>query len=498
MRIVRSRTGSRYGPRFRPFALLPCAAALLAACQSGAVAPAPTAAPTAAPTTVVVPTAPRVENKPVSGGPTVLRSNIALRRVARVVGGSIKLAHNPANGDLYYLAAEGSLYRVPLKESGNMARLVAAAAETTLGGTAAGMAIGPDGTFYVVSNQKVEETKTQAVVRRGVAASDNTIRWDTLATTEPYPLSNTPFDHMFNGMLVSADGKLLYLNSGSRTDHGEVEDNKGAFPNTREVGLTAKIFRIPTDAKELVLPNDEAALASKGYIFARGTRNAYDLAWAPNGDLFAVDNGPDADYPDELNWLREGQHYGFPWKFGMNDNPQQFPGYDSSKDKRLSMDFTAVKEGKYHDDPTYPKPPGPFTAPVINRGPDAAVYRLDNGDEQNAAAKGETLNSFTPHRSPLGLVFANSDKLPAELRASGDSFSAFVLSWGAAGGTLSDKGQDLLHLTLHKQGDNYEMTSVQIAADFKRPIDAVMIDNKLYVLENGENGSIWELTFQGT
>ena len=385
----------------------------------------------------------------------LLDAGIALRSVADVTAGSIKLAQNPADGDLYYLTTGDGIYHVTQSQTNVIPKQVASAAEVGPGASATGMAIGPDGVFYVVADQRVGTNQNQATIWRGTAGSDG-YRWAVVATTAPYPLSDTPFDHMVNGIVLSPDGKWLYVNSGSRTDHGEVEDNKGAFPDTREVGLTAKIFRIPSDAKNLMLPNDDAALAAQGYIFARGTRNAYDMAFAPNGDLFAVDNGPDADYPDELNWIREGQHYGFPWRFGTQDNPQQFPTYDSKTDKRLRDDFTAVKIGAYHTDPGFPKPAAAFTAPVRNLGPAAALNRADDGSQYDAIAKDAALATFTPHRSPLGLVFPTDPSVPAALRGSGDATGAFVLSWGAAGGTLTDKGQDLLHLLLRKNGDNYE------------------------------------------
>ena len=107
-----------------------------------------------------------------------------------------------------------------------------------------------------------------------------------------------------------------------------------------------------------------------------------------------------------------------------------------------------------------------------------------------------TSSSTTPHRSPLGLVFTTDTRLPADLAGNGHSLSAFVLSWGAAGGTLSDKGLDLLHLRLTKLAASYVSRTNQIARGFKNPIDAVMIENRLYVLEFGEGGAIWEITFE--
>lgn len=458
-----------------------------------AVALGATACQTSAPSAAAPSARARVQQQPVAGGPVLLRAGIGLRKVVGVTPGAIKLALNPADGGLYMLHPIDGLLRVTLESPSSTTRVAEVDAMID-DGTLAGMTFGPDGAVYVVANREVEATRTQAIVRKGVAA-DGGFRWQTVATTEPYPMSNTPFDHRFNGMVVSDDGKWLYLGSGSRTDHGEVENNGYAFPDTREVPLSAKIFRVPTDAVDLTLPNDAARLVDQGVIFATGTRNAFDLAFAPNGDLFAIDNGPDADYPDELNWIREAQHYGFPWRFGNQDNPQQFADYDSTKDLRLQSDFTAVKTGAYHNDPSFPKPPATMRDPVINLGPDAAQYRGDDGKQYDSAAEGKPMYGFTPHRSPLGLVFATGETLPADLRGDGETLSAFLLSWGAAGGTLSDKGQDLLHLRLTKRGDNYEAVTNQIVRDFTNPIDAVLIENRLYVLEYGQDGAIWELTF---
>lgn len=403
---------------------------------------------------------------------------------------------NPATARLYVLKPDEGLFKLGLEPAA--LELVTPAA--TFPGEATGLAFDADGLAYVVLNTVTDEVFNKATILRGVPKGE-AFAWETVAVTEPYPRSNTIFNHNYNGIVVSPDGDWLFVNAGSRTDHGELQDFDGRFPGLREAPLTAKIFRIPKDADNLILPNDEAALSKEGYIFAWGTRNAYDLAFAPNGDLFGTDNGPDADYPEELNWLREGRHYGFPWQFGNRDNQQQFADYDSAADKLQQPDFTAVKEGYYRNDPEFPPPPGEFTKPVVNSGPDATVYRALDGSEVDAAAAGEVLYTFTPHRSPLGLVFVDTDKvdagaMPAKWQSNEEIQSAFVLSWGAAGGTLSDRGMDILHLSLSKSADNYEATTKQIATGFKNPIDAVLIGNKLYVLEWGSEGAVWELTFK--
>ncbi len=351
------------------------------------------------------------------------------------------------------------------------------------------MAVGPDGTLYIVSNEG-EKTTNRAIIRKGTPDGSGGRAWTTLATTEQFPKSNTQYDHQVNGIIVSPDGKYVYVNSGSRTEHGEVQSNDEAFPDAREVPLTSAIFRIPTDGNDLLLPNDEAKLREQGYLFADGLRNSYDLAFSPDGDLFATENGPDADMPDELNWIREGHHYGFPWRFGTEPNPQTQPDYDPTKDGRLNKEFVAVEQGLYRADPEFPPPPMEFTDPVINVGPDADKYADLDGKEQDASDQNKPIQTFTPHRSPLGLSFDTANAL-SEFK--GD---AFVLSWGwgIPNPTLADPGQDLLHLDLTKEGDQYTARVTQIARGFDHPIDSLLIGDKLYVLDWGGKGTLWEIT----
>ena len=433
-----------------------------------------------------------VESQPVPEGPVLLRSGMQLRKVADVGTGNIRLVHNPQSDKIYFLNPAVGVFHVDLATGST--EIEAPLAEIAEGGTPSGMAYGPDGSLYIVSNQPVGRKQTRALVRKGVRDAGGQLAWSTFATTAPYELSGTNFDHLFNGIEVSADNQWVYLNSGSRTDHGEVQNNNYSFPEMRELPLTSKIFRLPTNGSIAELASDEGALEAQNVIFARGTRNSYDLEFAPNGELFGGDNGPDADYPDELNWLRAGLHYGFPWRFGIEDNPQQFPNYQSMQDKRLNQDFVAVQSGTYHVDAKFPPALSPFADPIGNGGPDAAQYRSENGSAGDSAAEGKLLFTFTPHRSPLGLVFSTSAQMPADFQGDGQVLSAFILSWGAAGGTLTDKGQDLLHLILVRNGDNYKVVSNQIARGFDHPIDAVLIDNRLYILEFGAGGVLWEIT----
>ena len=460
----------------------PAAATTAPAAATATTAPAEATA-TTAPVGVTIDATPR---QPIASGPTLLDSRIDVRRVTSVPVNSIRVVYDGTTSSLLLLTMNDGLQRI--NPSDGKKSFVASTAEMMGAAVPGGLAVANDGTVYVVGNEAVK-TMTKAVIRRG-RPSGAKYSWETVASTEAYPRSDTPFDHLFNGIVVS--NKWIYVTSGSRTNHGEVESQNGTFADLREIALTSRMYRFAIDSKDILLKNDEAAV--EPYVYARGFRNAYDPAFAPNGELFVGDNGPDADLPDELNWVRQGGHFGFPWRFGDIDNPQRDPAYDPAKDLRLQPDFTAVQIGAYRNDPTYPAAPGKFLDPIINQGPAATNYRGADGKSYDAAQQGKTLAGLTPHRSPLGLVFADQT-FPKSWQGDGKTLNGFLLSWGAAGGTLPDRGQDMLALQLSKSGDNYTMTARQIVRDLRNPIDSAIVGDKIYVLEFGDKVAIWEFTF---
>ena len=100
--------------------------------------------------------------------------------------------------------------------------------------------------------------------------------------------------HRNNGIEAGPDGQL-YLTVGSTSNRGEVPDTD----------LSGTILRLAPDG-------------SRVEVVARGLRNPFDLAFAPDGELFCTDNAPDTpvrtadDAPDELNHVIEGRNYGHP------------------------------------------------------------------------------------------------------------------------------------------------------------------------------------------
>jgi hypothetical protein len=95
----------------------------------------------------------------------------------------------------------------------------------------------------------------------------------------------------------------------------------------------------------------------------------------------------------------------------------------------------------------------------------------------------------TPHRSQLGRVFDADGTLGGDLKGDG-----FMVSWGAAEGSLPDPGRDLLHVKLTKRGAGYQANLTQLVVGFDHPIDVALLGKQLYVLDWGGQGMIWEVT----
>ncbi|GAA4466309.1 hypothetical protein GCM10023189_48170 [Nibrella saemangeumensis] len=435
--------------------------------------------------------------------PKALRPNITIEKYMTVGPGCVRLLQDPVSKDFFYTTFPGEVYRVSTRTGKPVATRILSDKDhgiTRLQGAAFN-----GNALFLVGNISVNQgkgTKGRMVRYQFQPSGKGTM--SVVFMTDDVGSTKTLYDHGFNGIAISPDGKYAYVSSGARTDHGEVQDNDGHYPNSRDEPLTACILRIPTDATNLLLPNDDAKLKAAGYLFAKGIRNAYDLAFAPNGHLFAVSNSSDYDHPEDMFWLREGHHYGFPWVMGGVDNPQQFPNWDADpkKDPFINTTSHAHTAKYFHNDPKFPKRPAKITPSVQNLGPDANQYRdRSTGQIKDADKEGITLGTFTAHRSPLGLVFDTDSVLSGNMKGDG-----FVLSWSNGRKSplmrpIALDGEDMLHLklTYRRDTDNYVVQTTKIAQGFNSPTDALMIGNVIYVLEYGNpSGSIWKITLPGS
>ncbi len=432
---------------------------------------------------------------PLSAQPRSTRSDITIKVLTVIGHNTVRIRRDPASGYLYIVQNNGLIQRVNIAANGT-------ATLTTVYRTAdhglnapLGIAFGRDGTMFLVGNDSTSQFGTASIVK-GVPVSPGSENrtWSLLAKTVPYPYGNI-YNHRMNGIIVSPSGDSLYVNSGAATDHGEMH---GGY---REVGLTSIILKLPVNGDSILLQDDREWLRTNGYLFAEGIRNTFDFAYAANGDLIGPENSDDRDDPEELNWLQEGHHYGFPWRIGGDNTPQQYTPYDPHTDPLLSPNAWGGGQlyTTYSNDPTYPPRPDSitFTEPIPSFGPDADKFRdTVTGDNRDASQLGVAITTFTPHRSVDGIVFDNDSILAGDLKG-----GAFVISFSNNGliTSLGDTSQDLLHIALTKSGGAYTARVTRLVSGFDSPLGLEMVGNKLYVAETGLQNSnssprLWEIT----
>lgn len=434
--------------------------------------------------------------------PRALRPDIQIEYVMQTVPGGVRIDLDPVSKKLYYNTLGGDIYRI--SAPGEQERVFTS---DDHGVTIMQGMLFHEKDLFVIGNISVNEDRGMVgKVMRGRLQANGERIWTTLAESAEYGSMMSAFGHAFNGAAVDSSGNYLYVNSGSRTDHGEVQDNQGAYPGHRERAMTSVIFKLPVDGENIFLPDDIDELQEKGLVFADGVRNMFSMAFAPNGHFFGVDNSGDYHHPEGMYWLREGRHYGFPWFLSGKTNPQRSPdfGADPATDHGLDRFAHAVNLGLFYNDPDFPEMPEDLevTPPIQNIGPDANYsMNLETGEVVKGDESGLAIGTFTPHRSPLGLFFDRDSLLTDEF--SGD---AFVLSYTAPNtalmrpfyGEMPEMSEDLMHLKLFysKEMDNYIVRSTRIAYNFSGPTDAVMVENDVFVINNRGNqpGHIWKLT----
>lgn len=434
--------------------------------------------------------------------PRSLHPEIRIEQYMPVADQSIRLVLDDRSGQMHYNTFDGKVYRIPERGVSELLYTAEDHGVTRLQGI-----VFHEGVLYLSGNIEVnDDLGTKGIVMRGRPGPDGTRSWELVARTIEHGGAQTTFDHGFNDITVDPEGRFLKVNSGSRTDHGEVQHNRGNYPGQREVPTTAVIFRIPIDTKDLILTHDEEQLAP--YLFVRGVRNIYSFAHDANGRFFGVSNSGDYDHPEDMFWLREGHHYGYPWVMGWVDNPQQFPDWepDPEQDPLLPRFSHALNVGYFYNDPDFPQRPDELviTPPVMNIGPHANYYRdPQTGDVRKGDLEGVAVGTFSAHRSPLGLVFDRDRRLAGEFGGAG-----FVIGYshmragmqrdfsGAAFGEQEGSDLMLLRLFYMEPHDNFVVQVTRIAEGFQGPTDALLVGNELFVINYAGSGGgvIWKLT----
>jgi hypothetical protein len=432
--------------------------------------------------------------------PFSVAKDVTVKHFLSIGPNGVRITQDPKTKQIVYTTFDGSVFEVNLNRFGMPESTLRFSVRDHGINELQGIDFLGD-TMFLVGNIKVNNGKgTRGIGMRAIRLKKNQYAWTPLFITEEMGGNKTIFNHGFNATVVSPDGKYLFVNSGARTDHGELQENDGFYPNQRDVALTACILRIPVNAFALTFRNDRDWLIKEGYLFAEGVRNAYDMAFSHDHRLFAVVNSSDYDHPEDMFEIQQGHHYGFPWVMGQLDNPQQFADWvpDAAVDPFIPETSHAYQQKYFMVDTSFPKRPEnlKISTPVLNLGPRLNHYRdLKSGKVMDADTTGVLLGTFTPHSCPLGLLFDTKGSLGGKYR-----YSGFALSWTDGENfelmsRISKEGEELVHLEmfLDKTSNQFKVRTNRLVDNFLSPTDAVLIDNQIFVIEYGQRANIWQV-----
>jgi glucose/arabinose dehydrogenase len=286
-----------------------------------------------------------------------------------------------------------------------------------------GIAFDDKGRLYISGNQadKTPEPEESVVtVWRSQPLRDGASPHMDVWMQVRYPRGIGGFNHGVSNIAQGPDG-FLYLSSGSRTD-GSEPGNLPRHYREGEVHLTACLWRLDPEAEK-----------PYPYVWCRGLRNPYGFCWDSAGRLWATDNGPDADRPEELNLLQRGAHYGFPYQFAHTPAADRPYAYTPALPDGLMV-----------------------TLPVMNMGPHA-------GGKADAP-----IGTFDAHSSPGGILWLDGPAIPAA-----DRGTLLTVRYGNLI-AKKDSGFDLLRIRPQAlPGGGWSAEVKVLAAPLARPIDLI-------------------------
>jgi glucose/arabinose dehydrogenase len=189
------------------------------------------------------------------------------------------------------------------------------------------VAVGPDGTFYLTQLNGGENDGKGQVVR--IAA--------------PRATPEVVLDSLLKPIGLTWAAGALYITAGNSVLMSQVKDGKLQTPTTlfKDIPFNGRsIGQIATGPDGLLyfqstgnenLWRDSGIIytakpdGSERNVFARGFKNAYAMAWdAKSGQMYATEIGDGliqgvGQFPEEVNVIRRGGHYGWPQCYGKQE-----------------------------------------------------------------------------------------------------------------------------------------------------------------------------------
>lgn len=347
-----------------------------------------------------------------------------------------RVACNRQTGRLYVTTFKGEIYEVdPERKSKTLYFSIHPTVVASPDVVCAGAAVRPRTNGLFVSFWSFQENAGYVI-----RIIDST-RYETVLKFDGKDVSAL---HALDALAFDPAGEHLYINNGA---HENYDDSEVMVPGVEDTPLSSAILRARPDGGPL--PNATALPVGYVQVYARGIRNAFGMAFRRDGKLFVEDSGPDAHVEDELNLVVENGHYGWPYRFGFDVDPNT----------------TVIHQinGK------------PFTPPVLPEG-------LQPRDP---------IMTFDPHSSPAGMRFYEGGALGPEYEDDlfvtrfGNNDRACEDQTGSHAHSADKVGFDVLRITLRDAGEGEsEPASEPFVWALRRPIDLTFDQaGNLYILE---------------
>ncbi len=230
-------------------------------------------------------------------------------------------------------------------------------------------------------------------------------------------LPRSSLDHLTFSMAFGPDG-AMYFNQGSNTSMGRATDEE-EWEDRQESLLSGAVLRLDTEKLPKKLPLSVKTVDGGGdynpyapdaplTLYATGMRNAYDLVWHSNGELYVPVNGSmgnkntPTSNPEDPAYIPHSSLIKY-------DGPTNVPALTKSGQPQNDWLFR-VKPGAYYGHPN------PIRAEyVLNRGEvdvDDPVYVGVNPPENYD----HPAYDFGKHASPNGIIEYKSNTFASKLK----------------------------------------------------------------------------------
>jgi len=220
-------------------------------------------------------------------------------------------------------------------------------------------------------------------------------------------------DHDSGRLLYGPDQKLYYAIG----DQGNNKAHRACFPNRAQDLPTAaqvaakdwstyqgKILRLNTDGG---VPADNPMIHGvRSHVFSYGHRNPQGLAFGPGGRLFSDEHGPDSD--DEVNLIKGGKNYGWPFVAGFRDDLSY-----RYADWSAAPDCARLTYTDYEPPPSVPRGPRELEWNDPDYvDPLKTLYTVPAGHNFNDGGCGENQYLCWPTIAPSSLAYLPEEGAP--------------------------------------------------------------------------------------